>query len=190
LLRFYKKKGVKATGETAPQYLLLTDEATEDFNTNAKLNPPLRTDDDRKALLEGLRDGTLDCIASDHSPWTEEDKNVEFPMAPSGAIGLETLLPLVMNQILQQSGMNLLSLLRLVTDKPASLLKLPGGRLAKDEPADLVLWNPESHGKIDKNKFFSKSRNTLFDGWEVKGHVAATFVGGKKVYDFEQGILE
>ncbi|MGC9329534.1 MAG: dihydroorotase, partial [Candidatus Hinthialibacter sp.] len=118
LLRFYKKKGVKATGETAPHYLLLTHESTEDFNTNAKVNPPLRTKEDQDALFEGLRDGAIDCIASDHSPWTYEDKNVEFPMAPSGVIGLETLLPLMMNQILERSGMELAPLTDALRDLP------------------------------------------------------------------------
>lgn len=190
LIRFYKKKGVKATAETCPHYLLCTDEKTEDFDTNAKVNPPLRTQADQEALFEGLRDGTIDCIVSDHSPWTSEDKNVEFPMAPSGVIGLETLLPLMMNQILQRSGLELPPLLRLVTDKPARILHIQGGLLAEGEPADLTLWNPEPIYEIDKNKFYSKSSNTLFDGWEVKGRVSATFVGGKKVYDFEKGFRE
>ncbi|MBN2328082.1 MAG: dihydroorotase [Candidatus Omnitrophica bacterium] len=190
LLRFYKKKGVNATGETAPHYLLLTDESTEDFNTNAKVNPPLRTKEDQDALFEGLRDGAIDCIASDHFPWSCEDKNVEFPMAPSGVIGLETLLPVMMNQILERSGMELAPLLRLVTDKPAKILGIPGGVLQEGEPADLTLWDPAPRYKIDKNQFYSKSKNTLFDGWEMKGRVARTFVGGKLVYDYDKGFLE
>jgi len=183
LIRFYKAKGVKVTCETAPHYLLLTDEATEDFNTNAKVTPPLRTKEDQEALFAGLRDGTIDCITSDHSPYTDEDKNAEFPIAPSGVIGMETLLPLVMNQILERSGMDLLALLRTVTDKPASVLNLKGGHIAVGAPADLTLWNPEPEGAIDKNAFFSKSRNTPFNGWKVKGRVAKTIVGGKIVFE-------
>ncbi len=186
LLRFYKKKGVKATGETTPHFLVLTEEATEDFNTNAKTNPPLRTQEDQDALYEALRDGTIDCIATDHSPCSTLEKNQEYPIAPAGVIGLETLLPLLMNPIRERSGMDLLALLRLVTCQPAQVMDLKGGRLSPGEPADLVLWDPEPRWTIDKEKFFSKSRNTPFDGWEIQGQVAATFVAGRLVFSRDE----
>ncbi|MEW6237645.1 MAG: dihydroorotase [Candidatus Omnitrophota bacterium] len=184
ILRFYKSKGVKATAETAPHYLVLTDEAVDHYNTDAKVRPPLRSKEDQDALYEGLRDGTIDCIATDHSPHSLMEKDQEFPLAPFGIVGLETLLPLVMGRIWQRSGLELLDLLNLVTFKPAQVMKLPGGRIEVGGPADLVLWNPEPVYTIDKNQFYSKSRNTPFHGWEVKGRVEATYIGGKKIYPF------
>ncbi|HOJ60652.1 MAG TPA: dihydroorotase [bacterium] len=186
LLRFYKKKGVNATGETAPHFLVLTEDATEDFNTHAKTNPPLRTQEDQDALYEGLRDGTIDCIATDHSPCSMLEKNQEYPIAPAGVIGLETLLPLLLNPIRERSGLDLLALLRLVTCQPARVMNLPGGRLAPGEPADLVLWNPETRWSIDKEKFFSKSRNTPFHGWPVQGQVVSTYAAGRLVYSRDE----
>ena len=184
ILRYYKAKGVKATAETAPHYLLLTEDAVENYNTNAKMNPPLRTKDDQDALFEGLRDGTIDCIATDHAPHSIADKNQEFPYAPFGVIGLETLLPLLLGPIQERLNMTLLDLLSLVTYKPAEIMKLPAGRLDVGEPADLTLWNPDPVYPIDANRFFSKARNTPFDGWEVKGRVEAAFSAGKRVFSY------
>ena len=185
LIRFYKKKGVTVTAETAPHYLLLTEEAVEGFNTNAKMNPPLRTKADQDSLYEGLRDGTIDCIATDHAPHSVFDKDVEFPLAPFGIIGLETLLPLLLNQIKERSGFDDLTLLQFVTCNPARVMNLPGGKIELGAPADLTLWNPVPVNKIDKNTFYSKSRNTPFDGWEVNGRVEATFVDGNRVFPFD-----
>ena len=182
LLRFYKAKGVKATGETAPHYLLLTDDAVDGFNTNAKMNPPLRTREDQDALYEGLREGTIDCIATDHAPHSPAEKDQEFPDAPFGIVGLETLLPLLLGRIRERSGLDLLPLLRLVTCTPARVMQLPGGRIEAGAPADLVLWNPVPLSRIDADRFYSKSRNTPFNGWEVQGQVHSTFVGGKLVH--------
>ncbi|MDX9752892.1 MAG: dihydroorotase [bacterium] len=184
LIRFYKNKGVKATAETAPHYLLLTEEAVEGFNTNAKMNPPLRTREDQDALVEGILDGTIDCIATDHAPHSVYDKDQEFPLAPFGIVGLETLLPLLLNQIQEKLKLDVLSLLSLVTNKPARVMRLPGGVLAPGAPADLVVWNPDPKWTIEKSRFYSKSRNTPFDGWPVQGKVHATYVAGKPVYPF------
>ncbi|RJP27232.1 MAG: dihydroorotase [Candidatus Omnitrophota bacterium] len=184
LLRFYKRKGVQATGETAPHYLLLTDDAVDGYNTNAKMNPPLRTKEDQNALYEGLKDGTIDSIATDHAPHTIADKNQEFPLAPFGIIGLETLLPLLLGRIRERAGLDLLSLLGLVTHKPAAVMNLPGGKIEVGGPADITLWNPDPTYSINADHFYSKARNTPFHGWEVKGRVEATFVAGRQVFSY------
>ncbi len=182
LLRFYKRKGVKATAETAPHYLLLTEKATDEYNTHAKMNPPLRTKEDQDALYEGLKDGTIDCIATDHAPHSPADKDQEFPLAPFGIIGIETLLPLLLSRIQTRLGMELLPLLSLVTNKPAKVMKLQGGTIKVGGAADLTLLNPNAAYEINANQFYSKSRNTPFHGWEVKGRVEKTFVAGKQVF--------
>ncbi len=184
LIRFYKKKGVHVTAEVTPHHLTLTEEAVEHFNTDAKMSPPLRTKEDQDALYEGIIDGTIDCIATDHAPHKASEKNVEFTMAPHGVIGLETLLPLLMGRIRERSGLGMLPLLSLVTDKPAGIMNLPGGKIEAGGPADLTLWNPEPVYVIDKSSFLSKSRNTPFDGWEVQGRVERTFAGGSQVYQY------
>lgn len=186
LIRFYKNKGVHATADTAPHYLLLTENVLEGFDTNAKTNPPLRSQSDQEALIEGLKDGTIDCIASHHEPHSHADKNQEFQLAPTGVVGLETLLPLVLNQISEKTSLDLLPLIRLVTHNPANVMKLNGGRVEIGKPADLTLWNPSSKTTIRKESFLSKSRNTLFEGWPVNGHVERTFVAGRCIYRAQQ----
>ncbi|HQO34065.1 MAG TPA: dihydroorotase, partial [bacterium] len=181
LIRTYKKRGVKVTAETAMHYLLLTDKAVEGYNTNAKMNPPLRTEEDCQALLEGLRDGTIDAIASDHAPHTRGDKSQEFDLAPFGIVGLETTLPLMLSY-LPQEGLDLLELIRRMTVAPCEILKLPAGKLEPGMIADLTLWNPTGESQIDPNLFFSKGRNTPFGGWKVTGRVEATMVAGRVVY--------
>ncbi len=181
LIRTYKKRGVKVTAETAMHYLLLTDKAVEGYNTNAKMNPPLRTEEDCQALLEGLRDGTIDAIASDHAPHTRGEKSQEFDLAPFGIVGLETTLPLMMSYLPQQ-GLNPLDLIRRMTVAPCEILKLPAGKLEPGMIADLTLWNPTGESQIDPNLFFSKGHSTPFSGWKVTGRVEATIVAGRVVY--------
>lgn len=183
LIRFYKKQGIRVTAEVTPHHLLLTDEAVDDFNTVAKINPPLRTVADQEALLEGLRDGTIDCIASDHSPQSGADKNREFPDAAFGVTGLETLLPLLLGPIRERLNLPLLDVLSKVTVRPAEVMKLPCGRLEIGRPADLTLWNPEAAYAVDVNTMKSKSRNSPFQGWQLQGQVEQTFIGGNQVYN-------
>lgn len=185
IIRFYKSKGVNVTAETCPHYLVLTDEAMDHFNTSALVYPPLRSKEDQEGLYSGLKDGTIDCIASDHSPHTASAKDQEFPLAPFGIVGLETLLPLLLGEIWKRSELDLLDLLSLVTIKSANVMKLPGGKIEEGAFADLILWNPEPVYQIDRTKFYSKSKNTPFHGMDVKGRVEATFVGGGKVFPFE-----
>ncbi len=189
LIRFYKSKGVRVTAETAPHYLVLTDKAVDHFNTNAKVCPPLREEEDQQALYEGLRDGTIDCIATDHSPITSIEKEKEFPLAPFGIVGLETMLPLLLGRIQERLGMELLDLLALITCNPAKIMNLSAGGLQVGEIADLTLWDPAPTVVIDREKFYSKSSNTPFHGWEIQGRVDTTFVNGNLVYTHENGIV-
>jgi dihydroorotase len=186
LIRFYKQKGAPVTAEVTPHHLLLLEDATDQYQTNAKVDPPLRTPEDQEALYQGLRDGTIDCIATAHAPHTQADKSREFPEAESGIIGLETLLPLLLGPIRERLGFDLPHLLGLVTHQPARVMKLPVGVLATGQPADLVLWNPEPSVTIDRNQFHSKARNTPFHGWTVQGRVEQTFVAGGMVYHRER----
>lgn len=180
LIRTYKKRGVNVTAETAMHYLLLTEEAVEGYNTNAKTNPPLRTEEDRRALLEGLADGTIDVIASDHAPHTMGEKAQEFDQAPFGVVGLETTLPLMLTY-LPQEGLEILQLLACMTTAPGRILNLPAGKLEPGAVADITLWNPEGCSIIDPARFYSKGRSTPFEGWKVNGRVEGTMVSGRFV---------
>lgn len=182
LIRYYKGKGVNVTADTAPHYLTLTDEATDHFNTNAKVNPPLRTSEDQEALYEGLRDGAIDCIATDHSPHTFSEKDQQLLAAPFGIIGFETLLPLMFGPILQRCGLDPIEALGWITYKSARALNLDAGELKIGGRADLALWDPEADNIIDAETFYSKSRNTPYNGWKLKGRVKATYVSGKCVH--------
>jgi len=182
IIRFYKQKGYYFTTEVTPHHLLLTEEATDAYNTNAKMSPPLRTYEDTEALMSGLRDGTINNITSDHAPHNFADKNQEFPEAPFGVIGLETLLPLLLGPIKERSGLDELTLLGFVTHHPASIMRLSAGTLYEGGPADFTLWNPNAADRIDANRSFSKSRNTPFHGWKIQGRVERTFCAGKQVY--------
>ncbi len=187
LIRYYKKRKVKLTAETAPHYLLLTEEAVQNYDTNSKMNPPLRTEADRQALLEALRDGTLDAIASDHAPHTPGQKDQEFDQTPFGIIGLETTLPLLLTYLVNEEGFEPMDLIKQLTVNPAKILKLSEGTLEKGAPGDITLWHPQKPGKIDKSRFRSKSRNTPFDGWDVNGRVSATILAGNVVYAASDG---
>ncbi len=186
VIRYYKAKGVNVTADTAPHYLTLTDEATDHFNTNAKVNPPLRTSEDQEALYEGLRDGAIDCIATDHSPHTFSEKDQQLSAAPFGIVGFETLLPLLMGPIQERCGLDPIEVLSWVTDKSSRALNLNAGELKIGGPADFVLWNPDVVNIIDADAFYSKSRNTPFNGWKLKGRVHSTYVSGQCVHGGEK----
>jgi dihydroorotase len=179
LVREAKKRGLPITAETCPHYFTLTEEAVSGYNTNAKMNPPLRTQEDRQAILEGLADGTLDVIASDHAPHTAAQKSGEFDFAPFGIIGLETTLGLVLSQLVQRKVLSLSAAITALTDAPARALHLSGGHLSPGAPADITLMDLKAKHVV--NHFASKSENSPFKGWTLQGKAVATLVGGEIV---------
>lgn len=187
LIREARRRGVRVTAEVTPHHLLLTEEAVRGFDTNAKMNPPLRAAADRSALLEGLADGTIDVIATDHAPHAPEDKLVEFDQAPFGVVGLETALALVLTHLVRPGVLPLAEALRRMSTLPADILGLPGGRLEPGAPADVVLIDPDRAWTVDPASFASKSRNTPFAGWPLVGKPVLTIVAGEIKYDERTG---
>ena len=182
LIRQAKRRGVGVTAEVTPHHLLLTDEAVGDYNADAKMNPPLRGQADRAALVEGLLDGTIDAIATDHAPHAPEEKRVEFDCAPFGVVGLETALGVVLTRLVRPGTLPLMEALRRLSATPAAILGRAGGRLELGAPADLVLIDLERRWTVDPATFASKSRNTPFAGWELQGKAVMTIVGGEIKY--------
>jgi dihydroorotase len=180
-IREAKARGVRVTAETAPHYFSLTDEALGNYDTHFKMNPPLRTAKDVEALIEGLRDGTLDAIATDHAPQSVVEKDVEFDLAANGVIGLETGLPLTL-KLVHEGRLTLMQAIEKLTLQPARILNLPKGRLEVGADADLTLIDLEREMIVDVSRFRSKSRNSPFQGWKLRGMAVMTIVGGKVVY--------
>lgn len=182
LVRNAKALGARIHAEATPHHFTLTDEAVIKYGSLAKMNPPLRTEADRLAIIEGLQDGTIDLIATDHAPHSEKEKSVE-PMwkAPSGITGLETSLGLGITSLVKPGHLTLMELLEKMTCNPAELYKLPGGSIEVDAPADFVVFNPEEEWTVDG--FVSKSTNSPFLGWTLCGKVYYTICGGKIVYN-------
>ncbi len=181
VIRRAKDQGAPVTAETAPHYFSLTDEAVRGFNTNAKMNPPLRTAADVAAIQQALADGTLDCIATDHAPHSVLEKEVEFDQAANGIIGLETAVGLGL-RLVHAGVLTLTRLVALFSTNPARLLGLPGGTLTVGAPADLTVLHLHSPWTVDVDRFRSKSRNSPFHGWQLPGRAVMTVVGGKVVY--------
>jgi dihydroorotase len=184
-VRAGKARGVKVTAEVAPHHFLLTDESLAEqggYDTNFKMNPPLREAADRDAMIEGLRDGSIDVIATDHAPHHADEKALEFDRAPFGIVGLETAVPLCLDRLVHAGVLSLSRLVELLTINPARILNLPGGTLLEGGAADLTVLAPDAAVTIQSSAFQSKSRNTPFEGWTLKGAVAATIVGGRVVY--------
>jgi dihydroorotase len=182
LVRQAKERGVRVTAEVTPHHLILTDQCLEGYDPNFKVNPPLRTEADLEALLEGLQDGTIDCVATDHAPHAPWEKMVELDRAPFGVVGLETLLGAVVTRLVYQRGWRLLDALAKVTVAPARVLGLQAGRLQVGGPADLVVFDPQAEWVVRPEEFASKSRNTPFSGWTFRGKVLGTLVGGRWAY--------
>jgi dihydroorotase len=176
-----KARGVRVTAEVTPHHLFLTDEAVREtgYDTNTKMNPPLRSDADREAVLAGLVDGTIDCIATDHAPHTVDDKKVEFDHAANGVVGLETAVALCLDRLVGAGLLELPYLVALLSANPARVLGLPGGTLAPGSPADLTLLDLAKKRQVDATRFESRSRNTPFGGWILKGWPVMTIVGGR-----------
>ncbi|MBW2036137.1 MAG: dihydroorotase [Deltaproteobacteria bacterium] len=182
LIRDAKERGLPVTAETAPHYFSLTEEAVMGYDTNAKVYPPLRTARDREAVCKGLADGTIDVIATDHAPHSSIEKDVEFDQAASGMIGLETSIPLSL-KLVERGVLSLRELVVRMSASPARILNLDAVGLRPGNPADLTIIDLEKEFTVDSNQFCSKSRNTPFDGWKLKGKAVLTMVGGKIVFD-------
>lgn len=183
LIREAKARGVPVSCEATPHHFALTEEAVRGFNTNAKMNPPLRSESDRQAILAGLRDGTIDVIATDHAPHTAQEKEQEFDVAPFGVIGSETALALTLTTLVASGTLSLNQAIAKLTSEPARILKLPKGRIAEGADADLTIFDPDREWTVDTSGFASKSRNTPFHGWRLKGGTVATIVAGKVVWE-------
>lgn len=181
LVRQAKKRGVNVTCEATPHHFTLTDEAVRGYNTNAKMNPPLRSAEDREAVRQGIADGTVDAIATDHAPHHIDEKNVEFNIAMNGIVGLETALPLSL-QLVEDGLIDLPKAVALLTCGPAAALGIPAGQLEEGGVADVTVIDPELEWTVDAQKLVSKSKNTPFDGWKMKGAALFTIVGGKIAY--------
>jgi dihydroorotase len=176
-IRRAKEEGITVTAETAPHYFTLTDAAVEGYNTHAKMNPPLRSDKDRLAIRQGLADGTLDAIATDHAPHSGMEKEVEFDRAANGIIGLETALPLSL-QLVAEGVLDIGRLIERMSVAPARIMGLDCG-LRKGLPADITLIDPVKEWVVNPENFRSKSRNTPFEGWKLKGRAVMTLVQGR-----------
>jgi dihydroorotase len=183
LIREAKEKGLNVTCEATPHHLTLSDEAVRSFDTNTKINPPLRSEEDIEALRERLRDGTIDVIATDHAPHTLNEKELEFGLAPFGMVGLETALGLLLTELIGKKIIDLSELIAKLTINPANILGIDKGRLKVGGPADLVIIDPEKEWVVDSMKFLSKGRNTPFQGRRLKGQVVMTIVNGEIVME-------
>jgi dihydroorotase len=183
LIREARARKVKISGEVCPHHIALTDEAIQNFDTNYKMNPPLRSQTDVDALLEGIADGTLSILASDHAPHADFEKEVEFDIAPFGIVGLETELGLFLDLLVHKHRkIDIVRLLEMYTIEPANLLKIEGGTLSVGATADVTLIDPELAWTVCAGEFESASRNTPFDGWKLKGRAVRTIVGGKTAW--------
>lgn len=178
IIRSAKKRGVKVTAETCPHYFILTDDIITSFDTNTKVNPPVREDKDRKAIIKGLKDGTLDCIVTDHAPHSLKDKQVEYNLAAFGISGIETSFPLSYTYLVKSGQLTLSRLMDLMSYNPATVLNLGGGELKEGAPADITVVDLNEKYVIDSKKFISKGKNTPFNGFEVYGKIICTLVDG------------
>jgi len=183
LIRRAKADGIRVTAETCPQYFTLTEETLLEKGTLARVNPPLRTETDREAILAGLLDGTIDTIVTDHAPHSTEEKAQDLLHAPSGMIGLETILGLSLTALYHSGKMDLSTLVRLLSTAPAEIFSLPYGTLRVGTPADVTIFDPEETWVVEPERFHSKARNTPFGGMELRGRVRYTICGGKVTYE-------
>lgn len=183
LIREAKARGVKVTAETCPHYFTLTDEAIRSFDPNTKVNPPLREERDRLAIIEGIKDGTIDCIVTDHAPHHADDKRVEYNLAAFGISGLETSFALSYTALVKGGALSLTELIKKMSANPAKILSLPGGELKEGAPADLTLVNLDEEWTVNPEEFASKGKNTPFAGRKVFGRVKKTIVDGEIKYE-------
>ncbi len=182
IIRRAKARGIRVTAEATPHHLAFTEDALATYDTNYKMNPPLRTEVDRRAIIAGLRDGTLDIIATDHAPHTPDEKDREFDYAPNGILGLETALAVSLDVLVRKNKFKLARIVDLMTRLPAQVLKLPAGTLAEGATADVCLFDPEEKWTYDAKAGFSKSRNSPWHGQALTGRVKTTIVAGRVVF--------
>jgi len=186
MVREAKARGLPVTADVTPHHLALTHEAVEGYGTSAKVNPPLRTEEDRRAILEGLADGTVDCIATDHAPHTEIEKDAEFDVAPFGAIGLETAVGVVFTFAVRTGILSPAQAVTRLSGGPSRVLGLDGrGTLEVGAPADITVIDPELKWKVDPAEFLSMSKNSPFAGFELTGAAVLTIVRGRVAYAAE-----
>ncbi len=183
IIRRAKDQGIRVTAEACPHHFALTHEACDGYDTNAKMNPPLREPEDVAAIREGLKDGTIDAIATDHAPHHYDAKERAFDHAPMGIIGLETALGLAVKVLVEEGVLTLPELVARMSTVPARLFHLPAGSLAPGQAADIVVFDPNARWTVEPSRFYSKSRNTPFAGWDLAGRVARTVVGGRTVFE-------
>jgi len=183
MVRRAKQRGNAITCEVTPHHLALSDAAVVGFDTNTKMSPPLRSEEDRLALIEGVRDGTIDAIATDHAPHHLDEKMLEFDRAPFGVIGLETALGVALTVLNHSSAaIPLARIIEMLTIGPSRAFSIPGGTFAEGSRADVTIFDPDREWTVDSQRFNSKSRNTSFGGWRLRGVVVASFVGGREVF--------
>lgn len=186
IIRRAKKRGIRVTGEATPHHLFFTDACCQDYNTLFKMNPPLRSEEDRQAIIEGLLDGSLDVIATDHAPHTPDEKDCEFDNAPFGIIGMETALAASLEVLYHSGRCDLPFLLSRLTDKPARILNLPAGTLSTGSKADICLFDPDREWTVDPARFQGKSTNCPWNGMKMRGQVIRTIVDGRTIWDGER----
>jgi dihydroorotase len=189
-LRDAKRRGLAVTGETCPHYWVLTDEAVGDYDTSAKMNPPLRSEADRAACIAAIQDGTVDCFATDHAPHTADEKSRPFSEAPFGIVGLETALALTLTYLVEPGHLSLARAVELWTDAPRRILRLPDVTLEPGSQADLVIFDPREAWVVDPEAFHSKARNTPFAGWRLRGRVLLTMLEGRITHTSESVSFE
>lgn len=181
-IRQAKARGVRVTAEATPHHLVLTQDAVDGYRTEAKMNPPLRCAEDVAAVRAGLADGTLDTVTTDHAPHHYDEKEAAFAEAPNGIVGLETALGIMLTRVVGEGVIDLSTLVERMSCGPARAFHLPGGTLAEGNPADVTVFDPNEVWTVEPRAFLSKSRNTPFSGWELKGRPKLTIVGGRIVF--------
>ncbi|HET7276339.1 MAG TPA: dihydroorotase, partial [Longimicrobiaceae bacterium] len=185
MIRRAKAAGVRVSAEATPHHFSLTDEAVESYRTDAKMNPPLRSAADREAVREGVRDGTLDVIATDHAPHHYDEKEQAFDDAPFGIVGLETALGLTLTELVHKGVIDLPTMVERMSCAPARAMSIDGGTLKVGSRADVTMFDPSLEWVVDPRNFRSMSRNTPFTGWRLKGRPTRTIVGGRTIWTLE-----
>jgi dihydroorotase len=182
LIRWGKERGINVTAEVCPHHISLTEDAVEGYNTNAKMNPPLRTTADVEALQQAVKDGTIDLVATDHAPHHYDEKEREFADAPNGIVGLETALAVLVTNLVTTGIIDYVTLVDRMSCTPARVFHLPGGTLRKGGVADVTVFDPSRDWTVDPSTFLSKGRNSPYRGMQLKGRATCTIVGGRVVY--------